>query len=523
MLWRLAKFRSKLSKLLPGSRPSADSLASSRFCTFSTTAASGRISRRSVCVCTLLLAVGVVSIPGLLPLLLPRRAHNAREEPHVHGALSVPQSTARSPVEVPAVAFVEPLQEAPAVTPAVSNTGKHEWGAWQTFEDPSLARGRVSSALNADRAAARRLAPDIFELLPEDGEFLEGYRTPCWKRNATTLCLPAFYLLGVFQCGVRDLYERLAVHPQIVPSANAMPHFWDEQWPLNRYVEIYAPAVQRITQAPERYIVGDASFSTFTYTWTGSARLIVEWSDTHKRCRERICSGNTTCIALTCYNYTNTISPPLHGGGVGLTLPRLMRSVYGSFDVRMVVILRDPVERLHAAFWNYEHYQNMYGQNESGFTRYAREMVGHVRRCLRSNSEAECFSAFEALSAENEGVFYHADQVLKSIYVHFMTGWMATFGDALLVLRLEDWMKDRSAMRDMLTLTWAHLKLTPLQDTVLWDKALSAEVKTAGDPRFRGKRGQMEPETRDFLMQFYGPYNRRLAELLGDGRFLWGY
>lgn len=352
------------------------------------------------------------------------------------------------------------------------------------------------------------------------------WRSPCWKRNDSTplRCLPAYFLLGVFQCGVRDLHERLAVHSDIVPTSNSMPHFWDELWPFSRYLDVFTPAVERIKGAPQRYIAGDASFSTFTFTWTGSARVNVEWDATFRRCRESMCMGNATCIALTCYNYTNTLSPPLHGGGAGLTLPRLLRRVYGTYDVRMVVVLRDPVERLHAAFWNYGHYQNVYGRNETGFSRYVREMVGHVRRCLETNTESECVTAFEALSPENEGVFYHCDQVLKSLYAPFMAGWLQSFGDSLLVLRLEDWKdnKDEGALRQVLTQTWAHLQLPPPDlDAGQWERALSETVKRAGDENLRARRGVMEPETRRFLRDFYRPYNRRLADMLDDPRFLW--
>ena len=415
-----------------------------------------------------------------------------------------------------------------APTAAVHAALQHDsaWDLWQPFDDGGHVHGSVREALSADDIAARRLAPDIFELLPEDGARFMAGRSPCWKRNDTTplRCLPAYFLLGVFQCGVRDLHERLAVHPDIAPTANAMPHFWDEQWPFSRYLDVFTPAVERIREAPERYIAGDSSFSTFTYTWTGSARVNVEWDATFKRCRETMCMNNATCIAATCYNYTNTVSPPLHGGGSGLTLPRLLRRVYGAYDVRMVVVLRDPVERLHAAYWNYGHYGNVYGQNETGFSLYAREMVGHITRCLQTHSEAECVTAFEALDPENEAVFYHCDQVLKSLYAPFMAGWLQSFGDSLLVLRLEDWKEEsnRDVVRQVLTQTWAHLQLPPPElDAGQWDRALTGTVKRAGDEALRARRGDMEPATRRFLRDFYRPYNRRLADMLDDQRFLW--
>lgn len=39
-----------------------------------------------------------------------------------------------------------------------------------------------------------------------------------------------------------------------------------------------------------------------------------------------------------------------------MTLPYLMRRAMGR-NIRLIVMLRDPVDRLHAAFWAGDHYQ----------------------------------------------------------------------------------------------------------------------------------------------------------------------
>jgi len=372
----------------------------------------------------------------------------------------------------------------------------------------------------AAREAARRIAPDIFDLLPASG-FSADFKAPCWTgADGKLQCLPAYFLLGVFQCGVRDLHERVALHPDVAATANAMPHFWDELHPFREYLTTMQPAVARVQAAPMQTVFGDASFSTFTYTWTGSARLSVEWAKVMKECRET-CSNNNTCIDATCYTHTNTVAPPLAGGGANITLPRLLAQVYAKHAPRLVVILRDPVERLHAAFHNYFHYGAKYGASETGFSAFAREMVGHLRQCLRSHSEAECVTAFEALGPEEEAVFYHADQVLKSLYAPFLEGWQAAFGDNLLVLRLEDWStgdSNKTALRATLQRVYAHLDLTPLPEA-RWPEVLAAPIKRTGERKER--RSQMEPDTRAFLRAFYKPYNQRLVDSLGDRKWLW--
>eukprot|EP00962_Isochrysis_galbana_P006848 scaffold1854_cov113-Isochrysis_galbana.AAC.8 len=43
--------------------------------------------------------------------------------------------------------------------------------------------------------------------------------------------------------------------------------------------------------------------------------------------------------------------------GVRLQPPTLMRAVYGSFEPALIVMLRLPWERMHAAYYNYVHYR----------------------------------------------------------------------------------------------------------------------------------------------------------------------
>lgn len=59
------------------------------------------------------------------------------------------------------------------------------------------------------------ILPEAAKALPS--EFLSAYKSPCWT-DATynaTRCLPYFYILGVFQCGTRDLYARVSGHKQV--------------------------------------------------------------------------------------------------------------------------------------------------------------------------------------------------------------------------------------------------------------------------------------------------------------------
>jgi hypothetical protein len=77
-----------------------------------------------------------------------------------------------------------------------------------------------------------------------------------------------------------------------------------------------------------------------------------------------------TCITARCYEAATAAWHPIRGDGSSLDTPHLMRLAMGA-NVRLIVLLRDPVERLHAAFWAHDHYRSKYGGSE------VRTRVGH--------------------------------------------------------------------------------------------------------------------------------------------------
>ena len=94
--------------------------------------------------------------------------------------------------------------------------------------------------------------------------------------------------------------------------------------------------------------------------------------------------------------------------GVRLQPPTLMRAVYGSsYEPRLIVLLRKPWTRMHAAFHNYVHYRNKYGDNAAGELAWVRESVGAFRRCEGAHSTDDCALRFESLDRLNEETFYH--------------------------------------------------------------------------------------------------------------------
>ena len=309
--------------------------------------------------------------------------------------------------------------------------------------------------------------------------------------------------------------------------------------------------------------VPDPSFSTFTYTWSSSERVTKEWAVAFQRCRTETCSTEQACVERQCYTDAAAVAHPLSGGGVNMTLPWLLRAAHGE-HAKFIIMLRDPVERFHAAFWNYEHYQNYYGHfnrtfqpveglpraTEASFSSYANECLDNVERCLSEGySERECFEAYEALTPQNEKSFYHLDQcvrggvksamphltrappllpppcrLLKSMHAHWMAGWLEAFPrTSFLVLRLEDIRASEEGRAAALRAAFAHLDLVPPpSEQALADMAALPVRRFRNAPRPAGQ-GEVEAATLTRLRAFFAPHNARLAKMLGDDAFTWGY
>ncbi|KAK3264209.1 hypothetical protein CYMTET_27031, partial [Cymbomonas tetramitiformis] len=186
-----------------------------------------------------------------------------------------------------------------------------------------------------------------------------------------------------------------------------------------------------------------------------------------------------------------------------------------------------------------------YGATAEGFLAYVKEQTAAVERCFEEYSVHQCAVNFESLDKTNEEVYYHADQIFKSLYAAYLPTWHAAFGrQRLLVLRSEDyWDNPRSAIAH----AYEFLGFDELPDAS-WQAVLDRPISRMTGSEFEGACGtcgdfklvnkhrptgrvsghtetrthfDMLPEARNLLNAFYAPFNKQLASLLQDDRFLW--
>jgi hypothetical protein len=268
-----------------------------------------------------------------------------------------------------------------------------------------------------------------------------GYHARMLVRYATgnLRALPDFLIIGGQRCGSTSLYTMLCGHPQVMAPSQKEPHFFDVHH--LRGERFYRRIFPLRVHMRVRGIAG----------------------------RRRMVTGEAT---------THSLSSPAVPARVARMLP----------DVRLVAILRDPVERAHSAH----------------------------QLAVRNGREPLGFE--EALAAEDERLAGEEERMLadpaytgaahalqsyrtRGLYLDQLERWWAVVPpERLLVLRSEDMFADPRRVYDAAV---AFLGLDP--DPAARDFPV----------RNRASYAPMRPQTRVALREFYAEPNRRLERRLG--------
>eukprot|EP00755_Sulcionema_specki_P013716 Sspe_Gene.54726::Locus_30175_Transcript_1_1_Confidence_1.000_Length_1092::g.54726::m.54726/K08106/CHST15; N-acetylgalactosamine 4-sulfate 6-O-sulfotransferase len=273
------------------------------------------------------------------------------------------------------------------------------------------------------RRAANAVRPDLFNTsdpnhIPE--YFLANETAPCWYGPDERMrCLPYFYILGTFHSGTTDLWERILFHPNITrPGVRSGHHMTFVESPSQKLSNLIHSTQHAVAQP--LHLTGDASPVTFTYYWAMAADAVhSSYAPTYRECVAN-CSVQMPaadlpvepCIRLTCskagrkavtaLQTSAGVPRPSPKTGWFFKTPWLLRAVHGEKRVRLIVMVRDPVERVHSSFWFYDHYKVRYGASPEGFLRYVKDQVAGWGNCTAKFGVARCAEEFETLGSEFE-------------------------------------------------------------------------------------------------------------------------
>ncbi|KAL6759191.1 hypothetical protein V8C86DRAFT_1350553 [Haematococcus lacustris] len=326
----------------------------------------------------------------------------------------------------------------------------------------------------ADVVAA---SPDVFQALPH--AFNASFKNPCWYNGTELRCIPYYHILGVSKCGTTDMYHRLAKHPQMFESLNKGPHWWDEcSWPLkgsctappkgdfDGYINLFRRAAQKISSAEPQGITGEASSNTFT-------------------------------AAMGVY----LRGPAWDRDLKGVTLPDLLYEA--SPWLRLITIFRDPVDRYYSAFYYYRWWQK--DQPAPGAAEFHDAVVRDIKQwrdCSNAHGHAHCLR------------HYNPQQLVKGMYSEFLGDWLRRFPrDQLLFLRNEDY---KLAQKEHMDAVFQFLGMRALSPSE-WNTVMAMPPRNKNSNKYE----KMWPQSRALLQEFYAPFNRKLADLLQDDRYLW--
>lgn len=156
-------------------------------------------------------------------------------------------------------------------------------------------------------------------------------------------------------------------------------------------------------------------------------------------------------------------------------------------DVKLIALLRDPVER---AYSSYQH-QVRAGEESLPF------LEAIEREHERLAGAAECLEERGSGKARAHRKYSY---LARGVYVDQLEAWLSVFPRSqLLIIRSEDFFDEPEAVfREVL----GFLNLRPWQPRAL-HRFNSAEY------------GQMDPDVRRRLAQYFAPHNQRLYALLG--------
>ncbi len=236
-------------------------------------------------------------------------------------------------------------------------------------------------------------------------QFDPTYKNPCWtnETNEQRQCLPYFYIAGMPKCGTTDLFNRLCRHPDILAPRKKEPYFWTrgshflpDGVTLKEYLRNFSEAAQGMQP---HQITGEASVQTF-------------WENRD-----------------------------------GVFIPQLLHAIQPT--ARIIVILRDPVERVHSE------YRYMYPHQDSA-----------VIDALISQE----LKYVQSLPALEHAVLFAPSPILKGCYRFYITEWQKVFPpEQLLVLHFEHYVLKP---KEVLQTVFEFLSVTPPTREAEWDAIL---------------------------------------------------
>ncbi|XP_060068353.1 carbohydrate sulfotransferase 15-like [Ylistrum balloti] len=289
-------------------------------------------------------------------------------------------------------------------------------------------------------------------------------------------CLPYFMLIGQPKSGSTDLFKRIVQHPDVRSSISKEPHWWTR----------YRHCREKMPH----------SFTEYTdyFSYVAETLHVAE-----KSAKMQIITGEGSQSTLWDHQWWWEYPENEDDKGPGIHNAHFIRHILP--DVKLLVILRNPVERL---FSEYLYFFPDEQKSVDIFNNYVTRAVHSFNTCLANNSLRHC--------AYKEATDVRL-RLMIGLYAVFLKDWMDVFPrKQLLVISLDNYSANQSTV---LSKVFKFLGLR------------NFESRRTKRTRFNQRRpssrqiGDMLNETRLVLERFYRPFNKALSLLMNDTSFLW--
>ncbi|XP_067651906.1 carbohydrate sulfotransferase 15-like [Haliotis asinina] len=344
-------------------------------------------------------------------------------------------------------------------------------------------------------------------------EFLPNFKNPCWResyiprvtcpiilefkrlialirRSTESLrCLPYFLIIGLPKCGTTDIYKRLNMHPQVA-LPRVKESFWMERIRLrpncssiNTYLDFQRESAITIDRVFRR---GDAG-EVYHPVITGDGSVDVMWDNTFWP----MLPGNEGCRepCVTNADIAHHLNP----------------------GARIIMSLRNPIDRLYSDYL-YESQWINYEISKLDFHQEVEREIREFNECLLSNSVRGC-----TYNGSHENAYSSKVRLRQGLYSVHVADWLRVFPrQQVHIIKFEEYMMDIDNHMKSL------FRFLDLRELTKSEMIPVLDLKRSNTRNAAAKRvGEMFPETRQLLTHFYGQYNKELANLLNDQKYLW--
>ncbi|XP_060574610.1 carbohydrate sulfotransferase 15-like [Ruditapes philippinarum] len=322
--------------------------------------------------------------------------------------------------------------------------------------------------------------PELTEKLP----FSQNYKNPCWYEAAPELgkklhCLPYYYVIGVPKCGTTDLCRRIMMHPSISNKVMKGNH-WLTSFRFGKFREL-SNYLRLFDYAVETDIRRKRNQDGFHNVIFGDCTPSISWNNRHMILQAK--RDNKTVEPLSNAEIIKHLNP----------------------NSKIIVILRNPVERVYSEYLFFNGADN----NPTEFHKRVVNSVSNMSACLQTDTLRTCIYSRPINSSHRKAEMV---RLQVGVYHVFLEDFIKVFGrQQILIIKLENYSYH---INQTMNKIFSFLDVGRVADPELNKNITTsspANTRSGGDKLL----GDMLPETRRILTEFYRPYNERLTELLG--------